>query len=66
MMTNYQQTQTQNSPDSCSVPSVLGILGFKMDTSGSGKISSRYFAIVAKKKKKWKSDRVVQDVGVDS
>ena len=37
MMTNYQQTQTQNSPDSCSVPSVLGILGFKWITLGRGK-----------------------------
>ena len=36
-MTNYQQTWKQNSPDSGSVPSVLGIWGLKWAPLGRGK-----------------------------
>ena len=55
MMTNYQQTRTQNSPDSCSVPSVLGILGFKWIPLGRGKFLQDILQLW-QKMKVWQGD----------
>ena len=49
-------------PDAGPVWLVWGILWLKMETSGLGKISSRYFTI-GEKTKIW---RAVQDEGVSS